>query len=91
MEAPAVSIPHEVARYRLSLLDAAQSLDAMANDMDARNVADFPARCRELARQMREFAGHTVDGAGSNQEFQGGKTAATGTALMRMLRKARPW
>lgn len=84
-----ISIPHEVARYRLALLDAAQAADAIAADMTAQgHENEFAERCRDLARQMREFAGHS--GVGSPVGFaRQGKRA--GTALMTIIRKARPW
>ena len=58
----APAIPAEVARYRLALLDAAQAAETISNDMIANGVApDYAGRCRELARQMRAFAGHTAE------------------------------
>jgi hypothetical protein len=58
-----IDVPVEVARYRLALLDAAQAADTIAADMTAESQSPaFAARCRELAAQMREFAGHTAHG-----------------------------
>jgi hypothetical protein len=63
---PAVDIPAEVSRYRLALLDAAQVADSIAADMMADGQsAEFARRCSELAKQMREFAGHGPNGFAS--------------------------
>lgn len=58
----APAIPAEIARYRLALLDAAQAAETIGKDMNANGAApEFAGRCLELARQMREFAGHTAE------------------------------
>lgn len=54
-------------RYRLALLDAAQVVDVIASDMTRDGTGGtYAERCRELARQMREFAGHSRDAASFN-------------------------
>ena len=83
--APAVSIPAEVARYRLALLDAAQAAETIGHDMtEDGNSPEFAGRCRELARQMRAFAGHTADFGSSGRS--GGGTGK----LLSIFRKAWP-
>ena len=87
--AAAVSIPVEVGRYRLALLDAAQVAETIAADMTAEGQdSEFVERCADLARQMREFAGHTP----GQDTLGGGQSGAgnTGTALTRFLRKGWP-
>ncbi len=49
----------DAARYRLALLDAAQVVDQLADDMaEAGQDAEFIERNRDLARQIRALAGH---------------------------------
>ena len=83
---PTISIPAEVARYRLAFLDATQVADAIAADMaaDGNENNAFAGRCRELARQMREFAGHTSGLADTGQNTGRGN----GRALSRFLPKS---
>ncbi|MBA2124700.1 hypothetical protein DLM45_00450 [Hyphomicrobium methylovorum] len=70
-KAKEVTIPAEVARYRLALLDAAQSADTIAADMSASDIDPiYVERCRDLARQMRAFAGHSP---GTNNARASGK------------------
>jgi hypothetical protein len=70
-------------RYRLALLDAAQAADAVAADMEADGCeVIYIERCRELARQMRDFAGH-----GSGFEKGRDKAASKGSAIIAFFRK----
>ena len=77
-----VDIPAEVSRYRLAFLDAAQVADSIAADMMTDGQpAEFSARCRELAKQMREFAGHGTHDAGASN------FAPQRTGLMSIFRR----
>jgi hypothetical protein len=77
-----IDIPAEVSRYRLALLDAAQAAESIAADMMADNQsAEFAARCRELAKQMRNFAGH-----GQNN-FSSTSFRSPPTGLMSIFRR----
>ena len=79
-------VPAEIARYRLALFDCAQAADAIGNDMRAKGVAaEFAERCRELARQMREFAGDGGGGPGHGPG-SGGTTAGKVLSIFR-----KPW
>jgi hypothetical protein len=80
---PEVSIPDSINRYRLAFLDAAHAADTIAGDMTSENIpGDYARRCRELAQQMREFAGHT-HGFGI-----GRKESGRGWAIMRYFRRS---
>lgn len=77
-----IDIPAEVSRYRLAFLDAAQVADNIAGDMIAEGQsAEFSTRCRELAKQMREFAGH-----GPNS-YASPNFASQRTGLMSIFRR----
>lgn len=78
-----MSIPAEVARYRLAFLDAAHAAETIASDM-AQEGHDtlYAERCRELAQQMREFAGHTANAPSFKPA-----AAPKGSALARLLPK----
>ena len=63
--------------------------ETIAADMTAEGQdSEFVERCADLARQMREFAGHTP----GQDTLGGGQSGAgnTGTALTRFLRKGWP-
>ncbi len=80
----APAIPAEIARYRLALLDAAQAAETIGKDMKANGAApEFAGRCLELARQMREFAGHTAEFGGA------GKGRKATAKVLSIFRK--PW
>ena len=80
----------EAARYRLALLDAAQVADVLAADMStAGQDARFVDRCRELARQIRAFAGHTSD-AGSFADRHA-RHKAPEKGLIAFIQRAKPW
>lgn len=50
----------EVTRFRLALLDAAHAIETIAKDMeDGTPGRDHAASCRDVVRQLREFAGHS--------------------------------
>lgn len=52
-------VDDSAARFRLGLLDAAQAVDGIATDLAASGGEDeYSQRCRELAQQMRQLAGH---------------------------------
>ena len=79
-------IPAEIARLRLALFDCAQVAETIGNDMRAKGVAgEFTERCRELARQMRDFAGSGDDFGGPGQ----GPGSGPGGKVLSILRK--PW
>ena len=81
-----VSIPAEVARYRLAFLDAAQVADTIASARMAEEQDNaFVDRCRELAKQMREFAGHGSNPTDFNEQHKQPRT--NGRALSRLLPK----
>ncbi len=81
-------IPAEIARYRLALFDCAQAAETIGNDMQAKGVAgEFTERCRDLARQMRDFAGNSDDFGGPGQGPGSGGTPAS--KVLSILRK--PW
>ena len=75
------------ARYRLALLDAAQVVDTVAADMHAAAQSrEFVNRLRELATQMRSFAGHS---AGATFDDLSARTQKPpSSALMTILRRA---
>lgn len=84
---------YEAARYRLALLDAALVADTIATDIDAdmagdRRAAAYSGRCRDLARQLRAFAGH-AQAAGATFDDLAGNPPKSGFALMTLFRKAR--
>lgn len=89
IEAPAMD--DAAARYRLALLDAAQVADTIAADMvNADESPEFIGRLRQLSSQMRIFAGHAAPA--SFEDLSRPKPhRRTGTALMTIIRKARPW
>jgi hypothetical protein len=82
----------EAARYRLALLDAAQATDLLATDM-AMGDQDkaYVARCRELARQMRTFAGHIGASARMDDAARASATASGNSALAFVHRMRRMW
>jgi hypothetical protein len=80
--AKSAAINDEAARYRLALLDAAQAADGLASDMAASGQDQFASRCRELARQMRRFAGHDADA-----DFQGFGGQRSTTGLVAIVRR----
>ena len=80
--AAAITISDEAARYRLALLDAAQVTDTIAADMVvAGQSTDYVDRLRQLARQIRAFAGH-VSPASFEDLSQPMNSRPTGTSLM---------
>ncbi len=79
------------ARYRLALLDAAQVADTIAAEMvQADQSPEFVSRIRQLSTQMRAFAGHT-NAATFEGLSRSNTTRRTGTALMAIFRRAKPW
>lgn len=86
----AVPVDAAAVRLRLALLDAAHVAETIANDMGrAGRDDDYAARCRELARQMRAFAGHTDD-TGSFDDVRTDERPAQ-NRLIEFVRKAKPW
>lgn len=84
-------IDDAAARYRLALLDAAQVADTIAIDMvGADQSPDFVDRLRQLSSQMRAFAGHTAP-TSFEDLTQPQASRRTGTALMAIIRRAKPW
>ena len=85
------AIDDAAARYRLALLDAAQVADTIAADMvTAQQSPDFVSRLRQLSSQMRTFAGHTAP-ASFEDLAQSRTSRSAGTALMAIIRRAKPW
>ncbi len=84
-------IDDAAARFRLALLDAAQVADTIAADMvNADQSPEYVGRLRQLSSQMRNFAGHSAPA--SFEDLSRPNTARrTSTALMSIIRKARPW
>lgn len=84
-EAPALD--HEAARYRLALLDAAHAAEGIASDLRADEHPEYAERCAALARQMREFAGHTDLAGEETPTFR--SKASPGRAIMAIFRRQR--
>ena len=71
-------IPAEVNRYRLALLDAAHAAETIATDMDAEQAdRRYIEQITHLANQMRELAGHSVDGHARAAQSTMGRFLAT--------------
>lgn len=89
-KAAAPAADSEAARYRLALLDAAQVVDVLGSDMtSAGQDPRFVERCRELARQIKAFAGHT-DAAASFDDRNGGHKAPD-KGLATFMQRMKPW
>lgn len=88
---PSVEPSDGASRYRLALLDAAQVAEILANDMAAEGAStEHVSRCRELALQMRGFAGHSGTGPVSFQDFTDVNTGSTSRVLA-IIRRVKPW
>lgn len=86
------ALSDDVSRYRLALLDAARVADMIASDIDRGGAPqEHAGRVRELAEQMRAFAGHSADAGSKNFEDFAGRTGRAGSALSRWVRRTRLW
>ena len=77
----------DAARYRLALLDAAHAADGIAADLIADGQSEHARRCAELAKQMRQFAGHTGISGDETPTFR----SKPERGLVAIFKKVRPW
>lgn len=83
-------ISDEAACYRLALLDGAQAIDGLAADMEADELSgNYAQSCRELAQQLRAFAGHDTGLGWFAGNRRRGRKRTTG--LLTVIKKVTPW
>lgn len=81
------TLSDEASRYRLALLDAAHAAEGIAADLRADALPEHAEKCAALARQMREFAGHTGVSGEETPTFR--SRQSPGRAIMAIFRKQR--
>jgi hypothetical protein len=82
----------EGSKYRLGFLDAAHVADGIARDIDQSIVLEGLAqRCRDLAEQMRSFAGHGLSHVATSFDDLSGQATPPQGGFRATVKKLTSW